>query len=91
MWSETLWIKASVGFFLGLLFSMGIFINIGFALPIPRDVFLLIAVLGSFIFWGVLISWFLCVQSIKKPTSICLIAFGLSSAINAWFYIGNTV
>jgi hypothetical protein len=90
MWSERLWAKTLVGFFLGLLLSMGIFINIGFALSIPRDVFLMIAVLGSFTVWAALISWFYCVQSIKKPIIMCLIVFSLSSAINAWFYMGST-
>jgi len=90
MWSESLWVKTLIGFILGLFLSMGLMINIGFSLPISRDIFLLIAVLGGFIGWCAIISWFLCVQSIKKPAIICLVAFSLSSVINAWFYIGST-
>ena len=89
MWSESLWTKTLVSFFLGFFCSVSLCINIGFAIPIPRDVFLFFSVLGGFSGWVVLISWFYCVQSIKKPGVICLIIFSLSAAINAWFYMGN--
>ena len=87
MWPESIWIKSVVGLLLGFLVSMSVFINIGFVAPIPADVFLLTAVLGGFIGWALLISWFFCVPSIKRPTLICLGIFVMSSVLNAWFYM----
>ncbi|MCC2607462.1 hypothetical protein [Planctobacterium marinum] len=86
MWSESLWTKSLIGLLLGFLLSMSLFINIGFAVPIPRDVFLLIAVIGGFTLWSILISWFYSVKSIKKPVLICLAGFLLSALFNYWFY-----
>jgi len=86
MWSESLWTKSLVGLLLGFLLSMSLFLNIGFIAPLPRDVFLIIAVIGGFTVWSALISWFYCVQSIKKPTLLCLGALLITAAINAYFY-----
>ena len=89
MWSESLWTKTLVSVILGFFCSVSLCINIGFTVPIPRDVFLFFSVVAGFIGWAAIISWFFCVQSIKKPAIICLIIFSLSAVINAWFYIGN--
>ncbi|PAJ76226.1 hypothetical protein CJF42_00590 [Pseudoalteromonas sp. NBT06-2] len=87
MWYESLWIKSFVGFFLGFLLSMSLFMNIGFIAPLSRDVFLFIAVIGGFTVWSALISWFYCVQSIKKPTLVCLVGLLITSMVNVYFYI----
>ncbi len=91
MWSESLWSKTLIGLFLGFLFSMSLFMNVGFAAPLPKDVFLLIAVLGGFTLWSILISWFYCVRSIKKPTLVCLAGFAVTAVINVWFYFQGGV
>ena len=91
MWSESIWTKSILGLLLGFLLSMSLAINLGFLLPIPRDVFLLIAVLGGFSFWAGIISWFHCVTSVKRPSLISLLVFVLSALLNAWCYFQGTV
>lgn len=91
MRSESLWSKTLVGLLLGFLLTMSLFMNIGFIAPLSRDVFLLIAVIGGFTLWSALISWFYCVQSLKKPALICLVGFLATAMINAWFYIQEGV
>ena len=91
MRSESLWSKTLVGLLLGFLLTMSLFMNIGFIAPLSRDVFLLIAVIGGFTLWSALISWFYCVQSLKKPALIWLVGFLATAMINAWFYIQEGV
>ncbi|WP_085297364.1 hypothetical protein [Cognaticolwellia mytili] len=91
MWFESLWSKTFIGLFLGFFLSMSLFMNIGFIVPLAKDVFLFIAVIGGFTVWSALISWFYCVQSIKRPALICLASFLVTALINAWFYIQEGV
>ena len=86
MWTSSIWAKSTIGFLLGFLLSMSTFMNVGFAVPMPRDVFLLIAVMGGFTLWSIIISWFYCVESLKKPAWICLGLFFLTAGINAYYY-----
>lgn len=86
-WTHSLWLKTFVGFFFGFLLSMSVFMVVGFLAPIPRDVFLLIAVMGGFTLWCVLMTWFYSVESIKKPALITLILFLITAFVNAFFYV----
>ena len=70
---------------------MSLAMNVGFLLPIARDVFLLVAVLGGFTFWSGMISWFYCVQSVKRPAIISVVLFALSALLNAWCYFQGTL
>lgn len=86
-WSQSLWIKTLVGFFFSFLVSTSFFLVIGFALPMPKDVFLLIAVIGGFTLWSSLLAWFYSVSSIKQPFLFCLTSLVITGSINTWFYL----
>ncbi|REL25608.1 hypothetical protein DXX93_02940 [Thalassotalea euphylliae] len=86
-WAYSLWTKSLAGFLLGFLSTMSLFIVIGFVLPLPRDVFLLIAVIGGFVLWSALLAWFYCMPSIKKPTLFCVASLLVTGLVNTWFYM----
>lgn len=59
---QPLWLKAPVAILLALLLSISLLLNIIFALPMSRDVELLIGLLTGFILWVSLLAVFLASQ-----------------------------
>lgn len=87
--AKSIWAKTLVGLVLGFIVSMSLVINIGFVVLVPRDIFLLVAVLTGFTLWAGLICWFYTFSSALKPSVICLLLLVVSAGFNVFCYIGG--
>lgn len=83
-----MWAKTLIGLFLGLLLAMSIFLNIGYLIPMPRDILLFSGYVGIFLAWAGFMTWFYSAESLKKPMKIALPLFFGSVGINSLFYLG---
>ena len=86
--AKSIWTKTFAGLLFGFIVSMSLVINVGFVIPVPRDVFLIAAVLTGFTLWAGLLCWFYTFSSVLKPSLICLLILALSAGLNALFYNG---
>ncbi|MEM9102390.1 MAG: hypothetical protein AAGB12_08695 [Pseudomonadota bacterium] len=85
MWSKTL-----VGFVVSLMLNTSLIFNIDNLIPMPTQIFLLFGFIGGFILWVLIMTYFYCVPSIKKPMIILTPILLISVAINVFFYGGAT-
>lgn len=84
-----MWSKTMVGLVVSLLLAMSLFVNIGYFVPLQRDILLFIGYVGIFIVWAALMSWFYCSSSLRRPGLTCIGLFLLSSAANSVYYFGE--
>jgi len=77
-----MWPKSLAGFFLGLLISTSLVLNLKL-LPLAVDVRLLIGLLLAFVLWGAVMTYCYYASSLKRASLNCGKLLAVSVALNA--------
>lgn len=83
-----MWRKTLLSFFIGLVLSVSIILNINHFLPVDVDSKLLVGYILGFLLWAGLITYFYCFETIKKPFLQCLCVLLVSLVLNVLIKIG---
>lgn len=83
-----MWRKTLLSFFIGLMLSLSITLNINHLLPIDVDSKLLAGYILGFLLWAGLITYFFCFETIKKPFLQCLCVLIISLVLNVLIKMG---
>lgn len=83
-----MWRKTLLSFFIGLMLSLSITLNINHLLPIDVDIKLLAGYILGFLLWAGLITYFFCFETIRKPLLRCLSALFISLVLNVLIKMG---
>ena len=83
-----MWRKTLLSFFIGLMLSVSITLNINHFLPIDVDIKLLVGYILGFLLWAGLSTYFFCFETIRKPLLRCLCVLLVSLVLNVLIKIG---
>lgn len=84
-----MWPKSLAGFFLGLLVSISLVLNLNQLLPLAVDVRLLIGLLIAFPLWGGVMVYCFYSQSTRRASRNCVALLAVSGLLNAALLYGN--
>lgn len=77
-----MWPKTLTGFFLGLLISISVMLNISQSLPLPVDIRLLAGLLIAFPLWGGVMTYCYYINSTKRAALSCCKLLAVSVLLN---------
>lgn len=84
-----MWPKSIAGFFLGLLISISLVLNLSQLLLFAQDVKLLTGLLAAFLLWGGVMTYCYYSQSIGRASLNCIGLLAVSGLLNAALLYGN--
>ena len=83
-----MWRKTLSSFFIGLLLSTSLILNVNHFIPLDVDVKLLVGYVAGFITWSALMTYFFCFESVKRPFIQCTCVLLVSVALNVVIKLG---
>lgn len=83
-----MWSRTFVGFFLGLLLSISLMLNLNFILPLAVDSRLLIGLLAAFVLWAAVMVYCYYSKSAGRAGLGCMKLLVVSGVVNAALMFG---
>lgn len=84
-----MWPRSLTGFFLGLLISISLILNLNLLLPLAVDVRLFTGLLSAFLLWGGVMVYCYYGRSLRRAGLHCLLLLTASGLLNAALLYGN--
>lgn len=80
--------KSIIGLVFGLMLAMSLFVNVGYFVPLQRDVLLFSGYVGIFFVWAGLMTWFYTASKVTPPLKVAVPLFIVSTLANGLYYSG---